>query len=114
MIDFACKKFNLDEIIKCGLGLSRSDYFILSFLVKQKKELSSNEVSTNTGFDLSTSQRSLKKLREQNLISRRQVNLSSGGYIYYYKGQRKEEIKKKILEIVSSWSKKVEEELENW
>ena len=114
MIDFACKKFNLDEIIKCGLGLSRSDYSILSFLIKNKKEFSSNEVSSKTGFDLSTSQRTLKKLRELNLVSRRQVNLVSGGYIYYYQSKKKEEISKKILEIVNNWSKKVEMELESW
>lgn len=114
MIDFACKKFNLDEIIKCGLGLSRSDYFILSFLIKQNKEFSSNQIASKVDFDVSTSQRSLKKLREQGLISRRQVNLSSGGYIYYYKSKNKEEISKIILEIVNNWSKKVEKELENW
>ena len=89
-------------------------YSILSFLVKADKEFSSLEVSKKTGFDLSTSQRSLKKLRELNLISRRQTNLSSGGYVYYYKTKDKKEIKKKILDIVNNWSNKVEDELEKW
>ena len=53
MIDFACKRFNLDEIIKCGLGLTKTDYFILKFLVEHKTEFSSEAVAKGIEVDLS-------------------------------------------------------------
>ena len=114
MIDFACKRFNLDEIIKCGLGLTKSDYKIMRFLVATPKEMSSENVAKGVGVDLSTAQRSLKKLRGKELINRQQKNLSPGGYSYFYRGKTKAEIRKIILGIVSIWAGKVEGELERW
>jgi predicted transcriptional regulator len=114
MINFACKNFNLDEVIRCGLSLTRSDYNILRFLIKNKKEFSSEDISKKLKIDLTTAQRSLKKLREMEIILRRQVNLSSGGYIYFYSSKPKSFVKEMVLKIVNNWGKKVEEELENW
>lgn len=114
MIDFACKRFNLDEIIKCGLGLTKSDYKILKFLVGRSGHFSSGRIATKVGVDLSTAQRSLKKLREKELIVRGQENLSPGGYVYYYSGREKGEIKKIILEIARHWSSGVEKALGSW
>ncbi|MBS3079594.1 hypothetical protein J4218_05720 [Candidatus Pacearchaeota archaeon] len=36
MIDFACKRFELREVIKCGFGLTKSDLRIMDFLIKNK------------------------------------------------------------------------------
>ena len=33
MIDFACKTFNIENIIKCSLGLTKSEYKILGFFI---------------------------------------------------------------------------------
>jgi predicted transcriptional regulator len=114
MIDFACKKFDLEEVIKCGLSLTKADFFILKFLIKNNSEFDSLNVSKKLKIDLSSAQRSLKKLREKGLVKRKQINLSSGGYVYKYSSKPKSEIKGMILDIVKSWSKRVEEELELW
>lgn len=113
-IDFACKKFELSEIIKCSLGLTKSDFKIMEFLLKEKKEFRSLEISKKLSLDLSNVQRSLKKLSEKEIILRSQFNLSNGGYIYKYKINNSKEIKNMILNIVNNWVKKVESKIERW
>jgi predicted transcriptional regulator len=114
MIDFACKTFEVDEVIKCGLGLTRSDYAIMNFFLKNRKEFSSVEISKILDLDLSTVQRALKRLNEKNVILRYQKNLSNGGYVYFYKTNDKKVIRKIILDVIHNWVKKVEEEITSW
>ena len=33
MIDFACKRFEIDKIIKCGLNLSKADFKVMKELL---------------------------------------------------------------------------------
>ncbi|NCN86639.1 MarR family transcriptional regulator, partial [archaeon] len=40
MIDFACKKFDIEEVIKCSLALSKSDFRILKFLMQNDDSFS--------------------------------------------------------------------------
>jgi predicted transcriptional regulator len=114
MIDFACRRFDLEEVIRCGLGLSRTDYKILKHLVETGETIDSKSISGILKIDLSTAQRSLKKLRELELLKRQQVNLPSGGYNLKYSSVEKEEISKILESIVDGWSKKVKAELINW
>jgi predicted transcriptional regulator len=114
MIDFACKKFQLKDVIKCGLGISKSDFLIMDFLIKNKKTFNSNEVAEKIGLDLSTVQRSLKSLNEKKIVIRGQNNLSGGGYVYIYRINDKVIIRNKIMDIIKEWAKKVEYELDRW
>ncbi len=114
MIDFACKKFDLDEVIKCSLGLSKSEFKIVKILIKSDKELSSLRIAESSKLDLSSVQRSLKKLNEKSLISRSQKNLSGGGYKYFYSIKNKSLIREKIKGILENWSTRVEEALTKW
>ncbi len=115
MIDFACRRFDLNEVIKCSLALTKSDYRILQLLLSESSEyLSSEEISNKIKVDISTAQRSLKKLRSKELVTRKQINLSPGGYVFIYKAKDNLAIKKMILDIVNSWTHKVESELEKW
>jgi len=114
MINFACKDFDLDKVIKCSLTLTKSEYNILKLLMNSENNLSSEEVSEKISIDLSTAQRSLKKLREKKLIERNQINLSPGGYVFLYKAKNKSEIKNKISESINLWTKKLDFELSNW
>ncbi|MBD3252789.1 winged helix-turn-helix transcriptional regulator [Candidatus Pacearchaeota archaeon] len=114
MIDFACKTFELDEIIKCGLGLTKSDIIVMKFLIERKKIYSSFELAEELNLDASTVQRSLKKLHEKNIIVRYQKNLSKGGYIFTYKMNSKPIIIGAIKKVIHDWVKKVDDELERW
>ena len=114
MIDFACKRFEIKEVIKCGFGLTKSDFNIMDFLMKNKKTFNSNELAEKLDLDLSTVQRSLKNLNEKNIVIRGQNNISSGGYIYIYKINEKKIIREMIMNTINKWVKKAEQELYMW
>jgi predicted transcriptional regulator len=115
MIDFACKQFDLDEIIKCAFGLSKADIKVMRFLIKnENKSFSSDEISAKLMLDLTTIQRAVKKLSEKSVIFRSQENLDNGGYIFIYRIKSRKAISETVMNIVNNWSKKVEHELESW
>lgn len=114
MIDFACKEFNLNEIIKCSLGLTKADYQLLDYLMKTRENSTTDDLAKKLGLDISTVQRSIKKLYLKKLVQRRQQNLDYGGYTYIYRIEDKKAIKKIIFGIVSNWTEKVEYELDRW
>lgn len=145
MIDFACKEFKVEDVIKCALNLTRANlnvlkYFLNAGLKKEEKESDENPhlysapnpSSTNTftfskiswvdtetlsrafKLDLSTVQRSEKKLYEKEVLQRSQQNLDSGGYVFIYKIHSKSEIKIIIMNIVQGWAEKLGKELDKW
>jgi predicted transcriptional regulator len=115
MIDFACKHFSLEEVIRCGLGLSKAEFKIMSnFLSNKKVYFSTQEIAKKLELDLSTVQRAVKKLYLKKVIERRQINIEGGGYLFRYIIKSKAEIKNIMLEIVQNWSKRVETEFDSW
>lgn len=109
MIDFACKQFDLSEIIKCSLGLTRAEISLFYFFIeKNNSNFSTDELSHKLKLDLSTVQRGVKKLREKNIIVQSQHNLSTGGYYYYYKSNSKVKVREILKSIIKDWSKNVE------
>jgi len=114
MIDFACKKFDLDEVIKCVLGLSKSEFRLLKFLSEQDTRFTTEELSKKLKLDKSTIQRSVKKLHERNLVTRSQINQTVGGYIFLYKIKNKENIKKIVNETLDNWVRTFEKRLSSW
>lgn len=115
MIDFACKKFNIEEVIRCSFNLSKGEFLILKiFLLRKNSFLSTQEVKKLSGFDLSTVQRATKKLYEKGLLNRSQSNLKRGGYVFYYRIKSREEIRRKIISTIQNWVNRVETEFNNW
>lgn len=114
MIDFACKKFDLEEVIICGLALTKTEFSIIKFLLKQNKKVGTREISSKLNIGLSTAQRAIKKIKDKGLIKQSQKNLDKGGYIFVYSIDGKKVIKKKILEIIHNWIIKVEKEMRKW
>lgn len=114
-MDFACKDFKLEEVVRCSLGLTKGEYKVLNFLIKLKDEKRlSKEIAKEVNLDLSTTQRCLKKLHEKDIINRSQKNLNSGGYVFVYSIQDKTQIKKIISQIISKWAEKFHNEINRW
>ena len=114
-MDFACKKIELKELIRCSFSLTKSEFFIIDFLIRnEKEEFSSQELSSKLKLDLSTIQRALKKMHSKELLRRGQKNLSPGGYIYFYQVKDKNEIKKKLSKIIDGWSENVRKKIKSW
>ena len=115
MIDFACKQFKLDEVVKCGLGMTKADMVVFKFLVANlTEEFTTEELSKKLGLNLTTIQRAVKKLHEAEVLHRTQKNLEGGGYLFYYHSKGKKKIKEIVMSIISKWVGKVDEEFLNW
>jgi predicted transcriptional regulator len=114
MIDFACRKIRLDELIRCSLALSKADYFLFSFLLESEKVHTVQDLSKKLSLDRTTVQKSIKKLVECGVVDSFQENLSPGGYRYIYRIKDKPMIKKMILAIVTRWNANVTRTIENW
>jgi len=112
-INFACKTFPINNVLKCSFGLTTTEFEVLKILLK-KNESSVDEIATLLGKNRTTIQRSIKPLINKNLIKRKQYNLDGGGYQYYYSPAHKEEIKKRIRNEFQSFTEKVTNEIEKW
>lgn len=113
MIDFACRQFNLNDIIKCGLSLTRKEIDIFHFFILHKgEEHSTNELARSMKLNLTTIQKAVKKLYEKKIILRHQKNLENGGYIYTYECNSKKEIQKVLKDIIKNWSCNVEKAID--
>ncbi len=115
MINFACQRFQLEQIIRCGLALTKTDYKILNYLVENTDIwYTTEDIAEEFKINVSTAQRAVKKLHMEEVIKRTQNNLDNGGYIFLYKSYPKNYVKKMILDIVCKWTKAIEQELEAW
>jgi predicted transcriptional regulator len=114
MIDFACKQLDVREVIKCGLGLTRADLQVLEAMLARREWRTSSEIAAIAKLDLSTVQRSMKRLREKKAVERRQHNLNGGGYEYSYRIGERGELRAQVLTTVKEWAGRVEGELDRW
>ncbi len=114
-IDFACKQFDITDIIKCALGLSRKECRILRVILDNNKvELTSDKIAVLLGVDKSTVQRTLKRMTEKGILLRKQKNLDKGGFIYVYEISDKEALRKKLLMTIKQWELELEKSIKNW
>ena len=115
MIEFACKSINLDDIIKCSFSLTKTELKIFRYIATHaQEEFSTEDLANYLHLDVSTIQKAVKKLTDQNILVKTQKNLSSGGYVFLYSCKSKDEIKKKIFGNFQNFSQKVEEALQKW
>ncbi len=113
MIDFACKKFNLKEVVQCSLGLSKTEFNVFEYLMCGK-EMTTKELAKTMQLGLSTVQKVVKKLKIKELLEKSQKNLSKGGYVYIYKIKNRDLLRLKMIMIIENWCVKVKSELKNW
>jgi len=114
MINFACKQFKLEEIIKCGLGLTKADCKVFMNLLNESDWVTTESIAKKLDLNLSTVQRAVKKLFTSEILDRTQENLDGGGYIFLYRHKPKKVIKKIIMSKVSDWTVLVSSALDKW
>ena len=115
MIDFACKKFDLNEVIRCSLGFTKTEFAIMRYFVSNPgKEFTAKEISIIFNIGFSTSQKAINRINKSGLMKRSQRNLGKGGYVFVYSIKDKLVLEKKILGIIHNWMKNVEAGLKKW
>ncbi len=113
MINFACKDFRSIDIIKCGLGLTRAELSIFLHLLKNKdRTFTTSALSKEVGLEITTAQKAFKKMTEKKLLTKNQLNLDTGGYLFEYKILPENKIKQILKDIIKSWSKRVEKKID--
>jgi predicted transcriptional regulator len=114
-MDFACKEFKVEDVIKCALNLTKADLKVMKYFLNEKEQWVDTEILSKTlQLDISTIQRSVKKLYEKEILQRSQQNLDNGGYVFKYKIYSRAKIKKIIMTVINSWASRLEQELEIW
>ncbi|MDA3837135.1 MAG: MarR family transcriptional regulator [Nanoarchaeota archaeon] len=114
MINFACKQFDLEEIVKCSLGLTKSEYRLLKFLIADDKQFTTDELAVALKLDKSTIQRGVKSLHSKGLVTRGQINQSVGGYVFLYRIKGKTHLRAIVTDIIDGWSEGVKKEIQKW
>ena len=114
MINFACKDIDFSEVVRCSFNLNKTEYKLFIEMVKHDEKRSIVDIARLTKFERSTVQKAIKKLVQQRLVSRTQVNLSKGGYVFLYKTKDKARIKERIENCISSWSERAVGEVRKW
>lgn len=115
MIDFACKRFNIEEIIKCALGLTKAECSVFKYFFENPTEnLTTERLAQKLKLNLTTVQKAVKKLNESGIIIRYQKNLDKGGYIYTYEASSKKQIRQILKDIINTWAKNVGKEIDRW
>jgi|AntAceMinimDraft_10_1070366.scaffolds.fasta_scaffold83625_3 predicted transcriptional regulator len=103
MITFACKNILIKDLIQCALGLNKTAYNVLMFLLKQKNPRQIKEMSKEINLKRCSIQKAIQNLYKKGLIIKSQKNLEKGGYTYFYQSIQKKEIKEKIKQTLDSW-----------
>lgn len=115
MIDFACKEFKIEDVIKCALNLTKADLKVMRYFLDEKEQwVDTDSLSKVLKLDISTVQRSVKKLHEKEILQRSQQNLDGGGYVFKYKVNSRNKVKNIIMSVVNSWADRLEQELDKW
>lgn len=115
IIDFACKEFEIEDVIKCALNLTKADLNVMKHILNEEEQwVDTDYLSKVLKLDISTVQRSVKKLYEKEILQRSQQNLDGGGYVFKYKVNSRAKIKNIIMSVVNSWADRLGQELEKW
>ena len=101
------------EIIKCALGIKRTEIQAYCVLVN-KGPITIQEATDFLGKSRSTSQRLLQNLVEKGLATREEELIGLGGYKYVYKPIPPERLRETISRNLDSWYQKMRSELEDF
>ncbi len=114
VIDFGCSKVSLEDIIRCGFGLNKTEYGVLMLLTHEEKPIKVTQIANYLNKERTTVQKVIKSLVKKELIKRGQVNLKRGGYVFVYSSIDKDLLKEKTREMVERWVRNAEKEINEW
>lgn len=113
-MEFACTKLPPEKIIRCAFGLTKQEFTIFLFFCSSKNMISSKDIQEHFASNLASVQRALKKLHDNDLIERKQLNLEHGGYEYFYSSKSRAHLRKLLRDRLDFWVHSVEQEVQTW
>ena len=106
-------KITPQEIIKCALGIKRTEIQAYCVLVN-KGPITIQEATDLLGKSRSTAQRLLQNIVEKGLATREEELIGLGGYKYVYKPIPPERLKETISKNLETWYLRMQSELEDF
>ncbi|MCD6549648.1 MarR family transcriptional regulator [Candidatus Micrarchaeota archaeon] len=104
MLTFACKKIDLEDIVRCSFDLNKTEYKVMMYLLKHsRRKYRVTEVAKGISLTRTSVQKAIKRLVDRGLVIRFQKNLPGGGYTYVYQIEDKKRIMQRMKDIVTSW-----------
>jgi len=103
-----CRRLSFDDVLKCSLGLSKSEVRTMRAVLKMRQPFTVNGLAEKMGKDRSVVQRHLKKLGEKGILLRFQQNRDGGGYEFVYRTIDKKEMKKILRTGIKQFTRQVE------
>lgn len=113
-ISFACQTIDFKDLLRCSFDLNKTEYILFKYLITQDDSLSVSAIGQATGKDRTTVQKAMKKLIQQNIVHKHQVNLDHGGYTFVYAIRDKEFLRRRMLSVVENWYNQVLQEINQW
>ena len=107
------EEINPQEIIKCALGIKRTEIQAYCVLAN-KGPITIQDATDLLGKSRSTAQRLLQNLVEKGLATREEELIGLGGYKYVYKPIPPERLKETISKNLDLWYQKMKSELEDF
>ncbi|MFH0961565.1 MAG: MarR family transcriptional regulator [archaeon] len=114
MIHFACKRIEMEEIVRCSFALSKTEYKILSILMRSGKGLGVSEIAARLSLDRTGIQKSVKGLVRKKLAERKKSDRASGGFSFLYSAKAPGEIRRRMKASANSWVSGVFREIDGW
>ena len=105
------KEISPQELIKCALGIKRTEIQAYCILVNHGP-ISIQEAADYMGKSRSTAQRLLQNLVEKGLATREEELIGLGGYKFIYKPISPETLKEIMSRNLEEWYKRMQLELE--
>jgi predicted transcriptional regulator len=98
-INFSCTTIPVDDVLRCSWNLTKTELNVLKAL---DDEVTTKDIRDQHGISISLAQRTLKKLHDHDLVTRRQVNRRDGGYVYVYERRPNDELVNNIQAIIDA------------
>lgn len=113
-MDFACQEIDVEQVLSCTFGLSKSGCAVMKQLFAAPHPMTSDALASATGYDLATVQRALKHLSERGVLVRTQHNRPQGGYEYVYEPVKSDAFMGLVDDTFSSWLAQARSEVQSW
>lgn len=113
-MEFACTKLAPERIVRCAFGFTRLEFELFTYLCAHQNSFTSADLESKFSINRASAQRALKKMHEQELCTRHQVNFSEGGYEYRYELVSRTKLRSLLKSRLSEWVHLVEKDVLSW
>lgn len=91
------------DLLGCIYGLTDRDQTIFELLEQAEEPLTVNDVANRLECERSTAYRSISRLLEAGVVTKRQVNYDHGGYYYLYRLRTPEDVAHEMQRLLNDW-----------